>query len=64
MFWVDKQAWLQDALDPLSNIIIKASCIKAAARLRELTLASNGRSLAVKKQQETRGTSWMTMVDR
>jgi len=62
--WISEQPGLQDALDKCSTLMSKASNLKAAAKLRELTYEAHGRSLGAKQEQATRWTSTMAMVDR
>jgi hypothetical protein len=58
------KAYLLEALDKLSMLMGKASNLKSAARLRELTQDAHGREYAAKKDNATRWTSVMVMVDR
>jgi len=48
----------------VATLMGKACNIKAAARLRELTMDAHGKYLKAKKQNETRWTSQFTMVTR
>jgi len=58
------KTYLSDALDKLSILMGKACNLKAAAQLRELTFDAHGREYAAKKENATRWTSCMVMVDR
>jgi len=58
------KTYLSDALDKLSTLMGKACNLKAAAQLRELTFDAHGREYAAKKENATRWTSCMVMVDR
>jgi hypothetical protein len=66
-FQVDNRGhktYLSDALDKLSILMGKACNLKSAAKLRELTQDAHGREYAAKKDNATRWTSVMVMVDR
>jgi hypothetical protein len=58
------KTYLSDALDKLSVLMGKACNLKSAAKLRELTMDAHGREYAAKKDNATRWTSVMVMVDR
>ena len=62
--WISEQPGLEDAISRCSTLMGKASNLKAAAVLRDLTYEAHGRCLAAKQEQATRWTSTMTMVDR
>ena len=63
--WVRQQNGLQEALDDLaSTLMSKASYLKAAALLRDLTQEAHGPTLAAKHHNETRWTSLFSMVQR
>jgi hypothetical protein len=55
---------LRDALDKVSTLMSKACCLKAAARLRDLTMAAHGICLAAKKENDTQWTSVFEMAKR
>jgi len=58
------KTYLSEALDKLAILMGKACNLKAAAQLRELTFDAHGREYAAKKDNATRWTSVMVMVDR
>jgi hypothetical protein len=71
--WIEEQyqvdgrgvkTYLKDALKSLATLMSKASNLKAAAKLREVTFEAYGRELSAKKENDTRWTSTMAMTDR
>jgi hypothetical protein len=71
--WIEEQyqtdghghkTYLSEALDAVSTLMSKATNLKSAAKLRELTFDAHGRELTAKKHNETRWTSVMFMVHR
>jgi hypothetical protein len=71
--WIEEQyqvddrgvkTYLSEALKSLATLMSKASNLKAAAKLREVTFEAYGRELSAKKENDTRWTSTMAMTDR
>jgi len=62
--WISEQPGLEDALEAVNTLMSKASCLKAAAELRSLTLEFHGKALAAQSNNVTRWTSTFTMVKR
>jgi hypothetical protein len=62
--WIREQNGLQEALDDLATLMSKASYLKAAALLRNLTQEAHGCTLAARHHNKTRWTSLFSMVQR
>jgi len=62
--WIEEQPGVADAIEKVSILMSKASNLKTAARLRELTMAHHGVSLKAIKENVTRWTSVFSMVKR
>jgi len=62
--WIKSMPGLEDVLEKIATLMGKASCLKSAARLRELTQDAHGKMLKAKKQNATRWTSQFNMTQR
>jgi len=62
--WIEKTPQVSKAIDKLSTLMSKASNLKTAARLRELTLDHHGVALKSVQENATRWTSVFNMVKR
>jgi hypothetical protein len=62
--YIANQTGLQEAVDKIATLMSKATCIKAAAQLRDLTLEAHGVSLKAKQKNKTRWTSTFEMTKR
>ena len=62
--WIDSHGNIAEAIEKVSTLMAKASNLKTAARLRELTLDYHGVSLKAVRENVTRWTSVFSMVKR
>ena len=62
--WIEGQPGLREAIDTISTLMSKASTLKNAARLRDLTMERFGRHYSAKKGNEIRWTSDFGMTER